>query len=153
MSSTAIGSCIVVLACNVLDDLAVMAHVMLPGRAALNKPPDQLFKYTENALEEMLNIIAREDSDIRQTVFLLAGGGNVLRRDDDSICLANIASVENFLNERHLNIVASELGGFLRRSVRYDIGRATAWCTEGDGPEKVFWEAPPRRNESDWVKR
>jgi len=51
----------------------------------------------------------------------LVGAGNVLKKENYTICNDNIKSVMKILNDKQLKISAKALGGTLRRSVRLDI--------------------------------
>ena len=115
-----------------------MAHIMLPGEA----PSKELMhktKYAVDAIDEMLQLLKKRGSDESNLRFCLVGGGNVLEKEDDTICESNIRSVTNILNEKQLKVSKKELGGILRRSVRFDIEKAEVYFTVGDSDEKILW--------------
>jgi chemotaxis receptor (MCP) glutamine deamidase CheD len=71
----------------------------------------------------------------------LVGGGNVLNREDDTICKDNIESALKLLSEKQLKVRAQALGGTARRSVSLDVERGIVSYTEGNGSEKLLWKS------------
>jgi len=70
----------------------------------------------------------------------LIGGGNVLKKKDDTICKENIESVTKILTEKRIPIRASVLGGVKRKGVFLDILNGRVNITEGDGKEELLWQ-------------
>ncbi len=138
LSSTAIGSCIVVSAIDFNLNIGVMAHVMLPGTAPSNSKKG-LTKYAVNAIDKMLDIIHKNNSTLDDVHFCLVGGGNVLIKEDDTICENNIKSVTEIFKKKHLKVSAKALGGILRRSVRLHIENVEVYYTEGESKEMLLW--------------
>jgi chemotaxis protein CheD len=68
----------------------------------------------------------------------LAGGGNVLRKEDDIICKNIIKSVIEILKEKCIRIKAQSLGGTERRSVSMNVDTGIVLYTVGDGKEHRF---------------
>jgi chemotaxis protein CheD len=118
--SNAIGSCIVVASIDVVNNIGALAHIMLPGKAP-SKEKQQKTKYAVDAIDCMLQLLQQQcvaPSDIN---VCLVGAGNVLKKENYTICNDNIKSVMKILNDKQLKISAKALGGTLRRSVRLDI--------------------------------
>ena len=74
----------------------------------------------------------------------LVGAGNVLQREDDTICQAIIDSVIELLNKQNIEIKARAIGGTERKSVSLDVEKGTVYYIEGDRAEKLLWEAGER---------
>jgi chemotaxis protein CheD len=119
LRSIAIGSCVVVAAYDFKRKIGAMAHVMLPGNAPENSIDKT--KYAANAIEELINMITPEDSKQCNIEACLVGAGNVLKKEDDTICDANIRSTAQILKEKHIPVRASVLGGTNRKSIFMDI--------------------------------
>ena len=139
LRSIAIGSCVVVAAYNFKRKIGAMAHVMLPGNAPKNSIDKT--KYAANAIEELINMITPEDSKQYDIEACLVGAGNVLKKEDDTICNANIQSTTQILKEKHIPVRASALGGTKRKSIFMDIEDCCISFTEGNEKEKVLWKA------------
>ena len=138
LRAIAIGSCIVVAALDSKKRVGAMAHVMLPGRA-----PRQLLektKYAFDAIEEMLGQMLEAGSNVDDIKVCLVGAGNVLQKENDTICDANIESVTGILKEKGICVKASVLGGTERKGVVLDTEDGSISYTEGDEGEKTLWE-------------
>jgi len=138
LRAMAIGSCIVVVAYDSKAKMGGMAHIMLPGYA-----PEQYLektKYTSNGIEQMLSQMLESGSDIDDVEVCLVGAGNVLQKEDDTICDDNIKSVTMILEEKSIPVGASVLGGYKRKSVLLDIETGSISYTEGDDQEKLLWQ-------------
>jgi len=71
----------------------------------------------------------------------LVGGGNIVGRENNTICEDNIKSILELLKKKHLKIKAQAVGGTARRSVSLDIGQGIVYCAEGNGSETELWRA------------
>ena len=141
LKANALGSCIAVAAFDPVENIGAMAHVMLPGKAPEKKDNIEKTKYAVNAIETILEKMIAMGSNTDNIKAALVGGGNVLHRDDDSICRDNIESVTRFIKEKKINVVSKVLGGFERKSAILDVQRGTISYTEGNSGEKQLWKA------------
>lgn len=139
LRSLAIGSCVVVTALNLKRKIGAMAHIMLPGIASQHSL--EKTKYAFDGIEQLLNQMFKAGANTDETEFCLIGGGNVLKKEDDTICEANIDSTTRILREKNIAVRASALGGTERRSVFMDIENGCISYTEGDEQEKILWQA------------
>lgn len=130
--TTAIGSCVAVVAYDAGKKVGGIAHVMLPGKAPPKCNRSELTRYTTNAIDEMLSRMihmgARRD-DINTA---MVGGANVLQREDDVVCSNNITSVTNYLTGEGVCIHKKVVGGIKRRSVSLDVELGLMCYSEGD---------------------
>lgn len=139
LRAIAIGSCIVVAAYDSTRKVGAMAHIMLPGRAP--KKTSEKTKYAGDAIDEMIKGITEKGSKESDLQICLVGGGNVLKKKDDTIGQDNIESTTELLQEKHIPIRATVLGGTERKGVSLDVENGTVFYTEGDGREKLLWKA------------
>ncbi len=136
LRAMAIGSCIVITGYDRNNKAGAMAHIMLPGSAP--EKESQKSKYAADAVDELIKQMPRgQTSDIE---VCLVGGGNVLQKDNDTICERNIESVTELLKEKGISVIASALGGMERRTVRLDVETGTVTYSEGDSKEKLLWK-------------
>jgi len=141
LRSIGIGSCVVVAAYNLRRKIGGMAHIMLPGIApqrCLEKT-----KYAFDGIEQLFNqmVEAGAGTDTDEIKVCLVGAGNVLKKEDDTICDSNIKSVTGILKEKNISVMASVLSGTKRKSVFMDIETGHISCAEGDEKEKALWQA------------
>lgn len=142
--SNAIGSCIAVMMIDYSRQTGGIAHVMLPGSAAGRADQQQnRFRYAEDAIDELIRQLKDLGSRESDMIAVVAGGGNVLRRPDDTICSMNIYSVLAVLRQRRVPVAASSLGGTERRKVRLDLSTCLAFQAMGDDQEKILWKPVP----------
>ncbi|MBI4669609.1 MAG: hypothetical protein HY747_10600 [Elusimicrobia bacterium] len=92
-------------------------------------------------MNAMINKATRLGANRDDLEVCLVGAGNVLKRNDDTICQDNIASVVQLLREKRIKIRAEALGGTNRRSVRLDVERGSVFYVEADEKEKLLWKA------------
>jgi len=140
LRSVGIGSCVVVAAYNLREKIGGMAHIMLPGVA-----PQQSLektKYAFDGIEQLLNQMFETGAGTDEIEVCLVGAGNVLKKEDDTICEANIESVTQILKGKNISVMASVLGGTKRKSVFMDVEDGSISYAEGDEKEKALWQAP-----------
>jgi chemotaxis protein CheD len=140
LRSIAIGSCLGVAAYDAKGKIGALAHVMLPGSAPKSKREERT-KYAADGIDEMINLMTEAGSCRNDIEACLVGGGNVLMRLDDTICKDNIDSTIKILEKQKIPIMAKRVGGTVRRSVFMDVEAGSVFYTEGDGQEKLLWQA------------
>ncbi len=106
LRAIAIGSCVVVAAYDSRTKTAAMAHVMLPGKAPESKSFEKT-KYAFNAIDEMLHEMSLKGSIREDIEICLVGGGNVLKKEDDTVCQDNINSTSQIFREKNIPIRAT----------------------------------------------
>lgn len=137
LRAMALGSCIGAVAFDGRLRIGGLAHIMLPG-AAPRKAVEKN-KYAVDAIDDVIRRLSHAGAHRDELEFCLVGAGNVLEKDDDTICTSNIDSVIRTLNDRNIAVRASLLGGTLRKSVSLDVEKGLVSCSEGDGKERVLW--------------
>ena len=142
LRSIAIGSCIVIAAYDVRKRTGAMAHVMLPGRAP--RKETQPTRYAVNAADEIIALMARAGTRSCNIEACLVGAGNVLEKEDDTVCKANVKSVMQLLEEKNIPVRATVLGGTERKGVFMDIENGKVFYTEGENEKKLLWCAGGR---------
>ncbi len=138
LTSSGIGSCVVIAAYNRKRNKACMAHVMFPDSPrAENSPPDT--RFAEDAIDEIVTELAGPGKDGAGAIAAcLIGGGNVLRRTNNSVCEEIIESVSSGLEKEGIKVVEKNLGGLERRSVFFDTEKGEVSFRIADGKEKLL---------------
>ncbi len=140
LKSSAIGSCIVIAAYDANAKTGALAHFMLPGKAPEGEKY-QKKKYAADAVEAMISVMILRGAKKENIEVCLAGGANVLKRKDDTICLDNITSIIGILKKEKIKIKAKSVRGTERRSLSLDVGNGSVFYSVGDGTEKLLWKA------------
>lgn len=139
LTCRALGSCIAVVLIDKNKIIGGIAHIMLSGSAPVSttKCPT---RYAENAIDSLLENLKKNGSS-GNLIACIAGGGNVLKRSDDTICSSNIESVRKYLNKYQIPIVNSTTGGYERRSVTYNVSEKKVKYTLGDSDQLELFYA------------
>ncbi|MFW5755913.1 MAG: chemotaxis protein CheD [Tangfeifania sp.] len=138
LKSGPVGSCVVVVLFDEKSKTGGMAHIMLPGKApeTANVIPG---RYAANAIGMLINELTARGLNPERLKAVVAGGGNVLKRANDTIGAGNLASVKRLLKEYKIEVVAESVKGTERKTVRFDTGHGIIFYTKGDDPEKVLY--------------
>ncbi len=139
LRSIAIGSCIAVAGFDPVKKAGVIAHIMLPGKAP--EKAEAKTKYAQDAIDEMMRLFREYGTDENDIYVCLVGAGNVLKKEDDTVCQKNIDSVTSIIYKRGIEIKAAVLGGMERRSVFMDLPSGTVKYTHGNSKKMVLWES------------
>ena len=138
LRAIAIGSCIAIAAYDTKSLIAGMAHIMLPDCAP--QPHSNETRYAMSGISQLLNQMIELGSVSEDINVCLVGAGNVLQKEDDTICEDNIKSVTMILSKKRIPVRASVLGGYKRKSVFLDAKTSRVSYIEGDGLEKLLWQ-------------
>jgi len=139
LASNGIGSCIAIVALDMEHRVGGIAHVMLAGKAPAKEKIKT--KYAADAINCLLRKMRANGAARAGLKVFIAGGGNVLKLKDDTVCAANIKSAGELLRKKGILIVKRSVGGTQRRTVRLDIGGSSVHYSLGNGPEELLWSA------------
>lgn len=140
LRSAAIGSCIVIAAYDSSKKVGAMVHIMLPGRAPKDADSKRT-RYAADAIDEMINRMTRTGANQCDLEVCLVGAGNVLEKQDDTICKDNIESTTELLGKKHIPVRAAVLGGTERKCISLDVETGSIFYKEGDSREKLLWKS------------
>jgi len=135
--SNGIGSCIVIVGINLIKGIGAVAHFMLPGKAPVTGEQNKT-KYAKDAVDALLNILQADIDGFSPIRICLVGAGNVLKKQDDTICESNINSIVSIFRDLAIKIDVCTLGGTNRRSVQFDVENREVYISEGDSELKLF---------------
>ncbi len=136
LTSSPLGSCVAVIAYDKTTKIGGLAHVMLPGKS----PKGNDNKYAENAITNLIDELKDLGASKTNIEIGLVGGANVLRKENDSIADHLIISVYEILEKKKLNVIASSLGGYERRTAKLDLSSGIVNFTVGDSLEKELYQ-------------
>lgn len=137
--TSALGSCVAVVAYDFFHKIGGLAHIMLPGRSPKNQTGNNQLKYAENAIALQLQLMIECGAKVDRIIAVLAGGANVLNKPNDTICGDNIYSVKQTLAEANIPVMAEATGANLRRSITLDVKEGSCYYTEGSSREMLLW--------------
>jgi len=138
LRSSAIGSCVALVLFDPAHHTGGLAHIMLPGRQRMGSSGKNT-RYSENAIEKLRFLMKLQPEDHSRISSFIIGGADVLKRSD-SVGKDNVASIERILKGMSIKIQKRAIGGYLRRTVLFDVGNATLHYTEGDSSNILLWQ-------------
>ncbi len=137
LKSSALGSCVAVIAYDLKLHVGGMAHIMLHGVAPKNTKYDKT-RYAFNAMSDLLSKMDVLGAKIENIEFCVVGGANVLKRENDTIAKNNVTGVLELLKKYKIN--AKSVGGTQRMSATLYVKTGKLHYTIGDGAEIILWD-------------
>ena len=125
--STILGSCVSVCLYDPVNRVVAMNHFLLSGRRGDRSLPlclTEAGRYGVNAMELIINGMLRLGAEKRNFHAKVFGGASLFSRDsgaDNSNCVGEVNSrfVIEFLQDEGIKLVASDLGGYEGRVIRF----------------------------------
>lgn len=142
LKSSALGSCVAVAVWDSASGVGAMAHIMLPGKSPDSKESVEKTRYAVDAIDAVLEEMVAAGSACKELEGVVVGGANVLKKPDDTICPANVDSVQSLLDEKGIRVVAIATGGTKRRGISFDLENKAVLHSHGDGKEEQLWQWP-----------
>ena len=129
--SSPLGSCVAVTAFEEEKKIGGMAHIMLPGKAPGFYTKNKNL-YTFEAIESLIASLKQKGANPKKMKICFVGGANVLKKENDTISKQLVNSIISILNKKHLQVMASVVGGYERRVVFFNLNTKEVFYTEGD---------------------
>jgi chemotaxis protein CheD len=136
LTSSPLGSCVAVIAYDISTKIGGLAHVLLPGKS----PKRNNNKYAENAINNLIDELKNLGALKTNIEICLIGGANVLRKENDNIANSLIISISKTLEKKKLNVIASSLGGYERRTAKLILSSGIVNFTVGDSVETKLYQ-------------
>jgi len=137
--SSPLGTCVAVMAYDAKTKICGMAHIMLPGKSHIENALHKN-RYAADAIDDLLSKLHQAGVPSENIDICLAGGANVLKKENDTISTELAASVFKIIGEKKLKIRATSLGGYERRIASLNPETGAAYYTIGESPELVLWK-------------
>ena len=127
ISSSGLGSCVVVTLYDAKQKLGGLAHIMIPGSNSLNGYHSP-YKCVDTAIAALITEMRSMKASPQAMVAKLVGGARMFISSDDfgaGIGEQNIISVKQILEGRQIPLIGENTGGNHGRSVEFylDSGR------------------------------
>jgi chemotaxis protein CheD len=124
LRTSGLGSCVGVVIYDERQDLAGMAHIMLPTSSLYKKHKTNEAKYADTAIPALLALLEQKGSRLDSLKAKLAGGaqmfsfstGNDLMR----IGPRNVEAAKEKLKELRIPIIAEDVGGKSGRTIEFN---------------------------------
>lgn len=133
-----LGSCIAVVIYEPKRRLAGMAHVLLPDstQAASVELPG---KFADTAVPHLIAKLVAQGANPEALVAKMAGGAQMFKGGPSlSVGDRNIEAVMRALAQHQVPVLASDVGGTLGRSIRFEVATDRFFVRRRMGPEEVL---------------
>jgi chemotaxis protein CheD len=121
LSSTGIGSCVVITMYDFRRKRGGMAHIMLPGTDDQNRQ-DTPYQYADTAVVTLLRIMLSTGTSQQDFVAKIVGGAQMFLCSDASgpgIGNQNVNSIKRILSREGIRLGGEEVGGNCGRNVDF----------------------------------
>jgi chemotaxis protein CheD len=140
VSSTGIGSCVVVTLYDAKRKAGAMAHVMLPDSAALCEPSGS-FQCADTAIKLLLEGLQDQGSLLLDLVAKIAGGARMFSTYDEGtngIGSQNIRRIKDILQRNRIPLTGWDVDGRHGRSVDFHLTSGNLVVKSFGTTDKVF---------------
>lgn len=121
--SRGIGSCIVLVLYDSKNQIAGMAHSVLPTNSTKNTQKSA--KYSDEAVDLLVEQLIRKGADKKSLVAKIAGGADmfpsIMKSATGSIGDKNIFIIKEKLLKENIKLISEDVGGTHGRNVIFDI--------------------------------
>ena len=133
-----LGSCIALVIYEPGRRLAGMAHVLLPD-SAQTASVEAPGKFADTAVPHLVEELVAREAKISALVAKMAGGAQMFKGGPGlSVGERNTEAVMRALSACQIPLLASDVGGTLGRSIRYEVGTERFFVRRRLGPEVVL---------------
>ena len=123
ISSSGLGSCVVVTLYDTKQKLGGLAHIMLPDSSSLNGY-HPLYRCADTAIATLIKELQTMRASPRDMVAKLVGGAKMFLSSDDfnpGIGEQNITSVKRILEQKRIPVIGENTGGNYGRNVEFHL--------------------------------
>jgi chemotaxis protein CheD len=122
--TSGLGSCVGIVIYDPGQDVAGLAHVMLPDSSLAKTGTLNVAKYADTAIEELINRIVKNGGRSYALKAKMAGGAqmfpNLSGSDIMRIGPRNVEAVINELKKFKVSLLSSDVGGNQGRTIEFD---------------------------------
>ena len=123
ISSSGLGSCVVVTLYDTKQKLGGLAHIMLPDSNSLNGY-HPLYQCADTAIAALIKELRSMSTNPRDMVAKLVGGAKMFVSSDDlspGIGKQNITSVKRILKQKRILVIGENTSGNYGRNVEFHL--------------------------------
>ncbi len=119
----ALGSCVGICLYDTDKKIGGLAHIMLPSSKEASSPHDNLRRYADTGLAELINIMSMKGANTSRLTAKIAGGAQMFSVSSAvfNIGERNVASVKQLLQSYRIRLIAEETGDNYGRTVYFHV--------------------------------
>jgi chemotaxis protein CheD len=119
----ALGSCIGICLHDKAHNIGGLAHIMLPSSKEATKASDNLRRYADTGIEELVNLLKSKGVLVSSLTAKIAGGAQMFQTNCSTFNIGarNITAVKQVLAKYRIPIIAEDTGLNFGRTVFFDV--------------------------------
>lgn len=122
--TSGLGSCVGVIIYDVTNEVAGLAHVMLPDSSLSKQENVNIYKYADTAIDYLQQQLLKHGASKFQMKAKIAGGAqmfpNQLTSEVMRIGPRNVEAVKEHLKRYQIPLIAADIGGSSGRTIVFD---------------------------------
>ncbi|WP_299090123.1 chemotaxis protein CheD [uncultured Metabacillus sp.] len=122
--TSGLGSCVGLVLFDKINDVAGLAHIMLPDSSLANKGIFNHAKYADTAIPQLINRLVAAGAKSRSLQAKMAGGAQMFHFQSVSDMMRigprNVEAIIDVLNLFHITLISSDVGGNSGRTIEFD---------------------------------
>lgn len=123
LATYALGSCVGICLLDSRNKIGGLAHIMLPSSLEASHSADNLRRYADTGIAELIDKMVRNGADVKNMTAKIAGGAQMFKTQLKSFNIGarNVESVKKVLAKYHIRIIAEDTGSDYGRTVFFHI--------------------------------
>ncbi|WP_338786602.1 chemotaxis protein CheD [Metabacillus sp. FJAT-53654] len=122
--TSGLGSCVGLILFDKVNEVAGLAHIMLPDSSLANKGSMNHAKYADTAIPQLLDRLAESGARVRLLQAKMAGGAQMFQfqssNDMMRIGPRNVEAIKQQLKKYNINLISEDVGGNSGRTIEFD---------------------------------
>ncbi|QNF31055.1 chemotaxis protein CheD [Metabacillus elymi] len=122
--TSGLGSCVGLILFDKVNEVAGLAHIMLPDSSLANKGSMNNAKYADTAIPQLLDRLAESGARVRSLQAKMAGGAQMFQfqssNDMMRIGPRNVEAIKQQLKKYNINLISEDVGGNSGRTIEFD---------------------------------
>jgi chemotaxis protein CheD len=122
--TSGLGSCVGLILFDKVNEVAGLAHIMLPDSSLANKGSMNHAKYADTAIPQLMDRLAESGARVRSLQAKMAGGAQMFQfqssNDMMRIGPRNVEAIKQQLKRYNITLLSEDVGGNSGRTIEFD---------------------------------
>jgi chemotaxis protein CheD len=122
--TSGLGSCVGLILFDKLNEIAGLAHVMLPDSTLANQSTINHAKYADTAIPLLIDKLVEAGAKVRSLQAKMAGGAQMFQFQTTSDMMRigprNVEAIKSILNSKNIPLLKEDVGGNSGRTIEFD---------------------------------
>ncbi|MBO1510389.1 chemotaxis protein CheD [Metabacillus bambusae] len=122
--TSGLGSCVGLILFDKVNEVAGLAHIMLPDSSLANKGSMNHAKYADTAIPQLMDRLVESGARVRSLQAKMAGGAQMFQfqssNDMMRIGPRNVEAIKQQLKRYNITLLSEDVGGNSGRTIEFD---------------------------------